>query len=100
MYVRMRIGLSSDALPDHAKQIGPALARHGYCNKIGTYNAKSAPVKSVLVYTGGESGHTEYKTGPSSFYFGPTNSAPASDWTETKRHLIGVWVRCGGKGAK
>lgn len=92
MYVRSRLGLPI-SMPDSASQAGPTLLNHGYCRK--SVAPEAAPVNAVLVYSGGNNGHIELKTGPNSYYFGPTNREPASSWQSNRRRLTGVYVKCG-----
>lgn len=98
LFVRTKLGLPANPRSVHARDYGSVLSSHGYCTFKGTPQA--APVGAVLVYSGGASGHIELKRGANSYWWGPTNSGPATTWTSTKRYLKAIYTKCGGKGKK
>lgn len=94
LFVRTKLGLPPNPRSVHARDYGSVLSKNGYCTFKGTPHA--APVGAVLVYSGGASGHIELKRGKNSYWWGPTNSGPATEWTSTKRHLKAIYTKCGG----
>lgn len=96
LFVRTKLGLPPNPRSVHARDYGSVLSSHGYCAFRGSPD--SAPIGAVLVYSGGESGHIERKVGPNSYWWGPTNSGPASEWTSTKRYLKAIYTKCGSGG--
>lgn len=95
LFVRTRLGLPANPRSAHARDYGPVLSSHGYCTFRGSPD--SAPVGAVLVYSGGASGHIEIKRGQDSYWWGPTNDGPATEWSSTRRNLKAIYTKCGGR---
>jgi hypothetical protein len=93
LFVRTKLGLPPNPRSVHARDYGSVLARNGYCTIKTT--PRKAPVGAVLVYSGGASGHIELKRGPNAYWWGPTNTGPATEWKSKKRTLKAVYVKCG-----
>jgi hypothetical protein len=98
LFVRTKLGLPSNPRSVHAKDYGSVLSSHGYCTtKVKNNDPTYAPVGAVMIYTGGASGHIELKRGKNAYWWGPTNSVPATKWKKKKRKLRAVYVKCGKK---
>ena len=94
LFVRTKLGLPPNPRSAHARDYGSILTKHGYC--VTKTTPRNAPVGAVLIYSGGASGHIELKRGANSYWWGPTNSGPATEWKNTKRYLKAIYTKCGG----
>lgn len=78
----------------YARDAGKYLRQEGYTNRIKKYpTPESAPLASVLVYSGGPFGHIEIKLGDKEYGSDYIGDKPVYDFHNLDRTLVGVYVK-------